>query len=114
MKKAKQTYKREWLNDKAGRAYIITSTHVDEEAVSASLELADCSRSIDLEFYAYDEKQIASRLRKIDRIRAGLDAIEDALLEGLCTMINRKEWKEINKAREAEGGNRHAVSLSDL
>jgi len=107
--KIKQYYKREWLNSKHGRAFIITRASVSDEAVYAELDLSDCHEEISLDFNAYDLKSIPEKLKKIDKIRKALDEIEDKLLEGVATMFTREEWKEIKQARKAEEGEDHAA-----
>lgn len=100
MSKHKQHYKREWLNPKHGRAFVITRAAVVNEFATASLTIGDCGQDICLDFDAEDEASVKKRLHKLDALRKHLDVIEETLIEAYMRMPTKKEWKQINKARK--------------
>lgn len=101
-------YKRVWLNPKHGRAFVIGKAVVSEDGyVHANLTIGDCGQDICLDFDADDEAGVRKRLFKIDALRAQLDVIEAALLDGAVRQPTKKEWKEIRKAQKEHGYERH-------
>jgi hypothetical protein len=99
-----KTYKREWLNPKRGTAMVQCRTTLTEDYFSASLLLTDCSNQIALEFDAEHPEKIASRLQKIDKIRAALDTIEAGLLDAMMILPTAKEAEQVSKARAKTEG----------
>jgi hypothetical protein len=106
---------RAFLNSKEGMAAMMVRTvlpgpyHERDDGYGGSpdcnLSLSDCGRQITLDFDAFDEKDIKERFKKIDKIRAALNQIEDTLIQyyfeaGVLTDAERKACR---LARDGEG-----------
>lgn len=125
MKQPKVT--RAFLNPKEGMAAIQCRTFVSKPyhecddnwggSADCNLSLSDCGRQITLDFDAYNENYTKERLAKIDKIRAALNQIEDALIEHYFNagVLTKRERNEVRKAREADtdGKNRPHLILED-
>lgn len=61
-------YKREWLNDDEGTAYIVLSGEKCDTSkyIDASIEIKDCFKQINLDFDYHDEESKNKRITKID------------------------------------------------
>lgn len=76
-----RNYYRTWLNSKEGTAFVVASV----EDGYASLSIADCSRSINLDFGVGRrsdkdyKREVREKLAKLNRLRKALDVIEKAL-----------------------------------
>lgn len=97
-------YRRDWLNKKKGTAFVEshTSDHFPTNKkisghVSASLTIADCSRTISLDFDCFDKEDVDERLHKIAVLRTHLNEIVNALLEAKGKLLTRKENKALDK-----------------
>jgi hypothetical protein len=66
----KVLYKREWLNEDEGTAYIIVdATHYSNgESLDINIEIKDCNRQINLDFWFNDEEERQVKLKKIDKL----------------------------------------------
>jgi hypothetical protein len=81
-------YVRRFLNEGKGTAHIEAevevSVHGEHVSQNATLSLADCSRSVSLDFSFYDSAEgddtYQSRLRKLNSLLNDLHAFRDALI----------------------------------
>jgi hypothetical protein len=86
--KLPKLYKREWLNEDEGSAYFIIEAGVDEHwkwedavTLDASLQIKDCNRQIELEFYAGDEEEYRKRINKINLLIGALEELRQFMLD---------------------------------
>ena len=78
--------RRKFLNKKEGLAAIETFVTTDFDSVSASVEISDCHRKINLDFYSYSSSNKDTNLR-LEK----LDTIINTLQEFRQDYINAKE-----------------------
>ena len=71
-------YIRRWLN-KEGRAYI--EAELSDRGDGASVSISDCNKIINLDFYAYNNKELKARLSKIDILIETLQQVRNSLEE---------------------------------
>lgn len=92
--KKEETYSRVWLNEKHGRAYTIVNVEADLEverkwgnpSVDAYLDVADCSKTTQLEFSIddlKDQEEVDKVKRKMARFREEFKKLEDAVLQAI-------------------------------
>lgn len=84
-RKEKKLYKRKWLNDTDGTAYIVidmsTETLTDgSTSLYGVLEIKDCNRQAAIEFWCDGEKDFKLRLKKLARIRKAVNELEAFML----------------------------------
>lgn len=112
MAKAKPKYRkfadwcrRVWLNEKNGRAYIISQIEVSDygskpsSSISAFFDIGDCSRSVCLDFCVevHNDKDVAKIKRKLERFRNEWNTFEAKVLERIEQVQTRNEqWKAKN------------------
>lgn len=106
---------RAFLNPKEGMAAVQCRTVVTKPyhlcddnwggGADCNLSLSDCGRQITLDFDAYNEVDVKERFAKIDKIRAALNQIEDALIEHYFNsgVLSKAERREVRDGRLAEG-----------
>jgi hypothetical protein len=104
----KRVYRRNWLNPKEGRAFIETATELvqyskeDPVNFDANLSLADCSRTIHLEFSAYNKEDVWERVAKLNILQKHLGILKDELMNALKMLPTKKQEEEMRKARAAK------------
>lgn len=82
-------YSRVWLNgpEDGGSAHMITTVTVDRnnrtESISATLDLADCSRKVSIDLDSWSKEDIPRIKRKIRLIKREVDSMASALLAEL-------------------------------
>jgi hypothetical protein len=129
MKRRAPKVVRKFLNSKDGMAALMVRTYVPipfherEDGYGGSgdcnLTLSDCGRQITLDFDAFDEVDVKEKFRKIDKIRAALDQIEDALIEyyfqsGVLTDKEREDCRKTRSRIAKKDAEIRAISLADL
>jgi len=128
----KKIYRRDWLNKKEGRAFIITAgdTCLPEktkdgdppfpaavESVDYYLDIGDCNRSISLDFTAYNRESAQDKLAKVNLMMEHLNQIKAELQEACVTLPTKKQLREYNKAWRAhsrKGRIPRTVALAEL
>lgn len=97
-------YRRDWLNKSRGTAFVESTTHAymprkkDKPGyVSASLAIADCSRTVHLDFDSSNKEEVDERIHKIRILRLHLDQIENALLSARPVLFTRKQCEALDK-----------------
>lgn len=105
-------YKRKWLNNDKGSAYVIidadVSGHWNEEkypydtTLDAIIEIKDCNRQIVLEFYANDEKEYKKRLVKIQSLLDAIKELQQFMLDNPPHTEGRKKKKKPEEVSETE------------
>lgn len=98
-------YRRDWLNKREGTAFAESHSRVSRNSktgkvscVSGSLSLADCSRTIHLDFDAFSKEEVKERLNKIRILRHHLDALENTLNSAYHEIPTQKEYDKEQKA----------------
>lgn len=63
-------YKREWLNEGEGTAYVVlnSTTYSDGKSVDVDVEIKDCHRQVNLDFWFGDDDERKVKLAKMDRL----------------------------------------------
>jgi len=84
--------RRKFLNKKEGLAAVETYVTTDFDSISASVEISDCNRKINLDFYTYSNS-IKDNKEKLDK----LDTLINMLQEFRSDFIMATE--ELNKRR---------------
>jgi len=84
--------RRKFLNKKEGLAAVETYVTTDFDSISASVEISDCNRKINLDFYTYSSG-IKDNKEKLDK----LDTLINMLQEFRSDFIMATE--ELNKRR---------------
>ena len=94
-------YRRDWLNKKEGTAFAESYSRVSRDrktgkvsCISGSLSLADCSRTIHLDFDAFSKEEVKERLNKLRLLRHHLDAIENTLHLAYHEIPTQKEYNK--------------------
>lgn len=77
----KIVYKREWLNDDEGTAYVVLNAHKYSSGASidVDVEIKDCHRQINLDFWFGDEDERKTKLAKMDRLIALLSEAREII-----------------------------------
>lgn len=114
MKKAK--VRREWLNGKDSdeTSFVCVSVYPPETGEKSfsyfyhdmDLKIADCTRSINLEFgfQSYDKKGIKARQQKVGKLLAALDGVYDVLEEAERNVTEeKKRYDAWMKERKSTG-----------
>ena len=76
--------KRIWLNSAASpdTGAMMVDVEVNEYYTTASLQIRDCSRKVELDFSSRNKRELKSRLRKVDSMIEVLQAMKDKMEEG--------------------------------
>lgn len=77
---ADKFYRREWLNGTKGTAFLEAAVEPNYESVYAYLKVADCNRTVHLEF-DYDKKTYAARIKKINKLITALEVMRQSMVE---------------------------------
>lgn len=77
----KIVYKRQWLNEDEGTAYMVLNADVSPSGLSidVDVELKDCSRQVNLDFWFSTEDERKLKLAKMDRLIALLQEGRDII-----------------------------------
>lgn len=97
-------YKRTWLNEE-GSGYIITEASVckhwsskgkgiDRFYIDADVEIKDCNRQINLEFYCNNKEQYEKRLVKLQLMIDQLEEVKAFMLANPVTHTQAEEDEE--------------------
>jgi hypothetical protein len=100
----KLLYKREWLNEDEGRAYVILSAELYSQGGSCdvSVEIADCHRHIGLDFWFGDEDEQKKKLEKMDRLIALLQEAREVIVSTKLVPKDKSKDTEIITVPEIE------------
>jgi hypothetical protein len=108
-KKLPKIYRRQWLNKDEGSGYIIIEAeverhwnaekHPEARHLSANVEIKDCNRQINLDFWANDEKEYKQRLKKMRQLIETLEEFEKFLIENpvVDKTKAKKKKKKVSK-----------------
>jgi len=123
----KKHYRREWLNTKQGRAYAISEVTVEEgnrrgnkedeehpypgkiSEVYANLELGDCSKTIVLDFGAFNREEALEKLVKLERLSNHITALSVHLEAAVHDLPTKAQVKEYHSERRKRRGPRNRV-----
>jgi hypothetical protein len=94
MQAQKKLYKRQWLNEDKGSAYVVLEAeHSSYGGVWASVEIKDCTRQVSLEFDYASEEERQRRLNKVDELIKTLYEMKAFIEETKPTKKKRKKTK---------------------
>ena len=68
------------------------SMSIFQYAVTASVSISDCNKTIHLDFDCEKVKHIDKRIDKVDTLIAELTKVKDALVEAKGELTKRKGW----------------------
>lgn len=103
--KLPKLFRRKWLNNDKGSAYIIVDASVEkhwdkkypeDRSVDAGIEIKDCYKQSNLEFNYYDEQDYQRRLKKIRLYIETLEELE-AFMKANPPINNHSKKKKKNK-----------------
>lgn len=96
---------RVWLNNKEGSAYVYLHGRVDDgygvyeddRTAYITLEIKDCNRQCQLEFWYDNKAEYKERLAKLKRLRDEIDALEKFMLDNPPIRAPRKKKTKLKK-----------------
>jgi len=97
--KSKTYSSRKFLNSKEGLAAIQISAEMGNFGLSANVNITDCSRMVNLDFYSYEEKTIKKRLDKLQILIDELTKLKTFIVSNQEEMIEAmKQYKKTSKS----------------
>jgi hypothetical protein len=100
--KLPQLYRRKWINEGEGTAYIVTSAEMhtgfrDKKSryCDGEIEIKDCYKQMTLEFHYSTQKAYKKRLKKIDLIIKELALLKQFMLDN--PPVEVKKTKKTNE-----------------
>lgn len=93
-------FKRFWLNKSHGSAYVMIDASIEasyskntpnDRSLNATVEIKDCNRQLELEFYAYNTAQHKTKLKKLRDLISGLQELEQFMVDNPPIKTKRKK-----------------------
>lgn len=84
--------RRKFLNKKQGLAAIETYVTIEFDSISASVDISDCNRKVNLDFYSYSlsPKDTKQRLEKLDLLINTLQEFRNDFVKAAEELAKRK------------------------
>jgi len=109
--------RRKFLNKKEGLAAVETFVTTDFDSISASVEISDCNRKINLDFYTYSisTKDTKERLDKLDTLINMLQEFRSDFIMATEELAKRRPiYEAYRKERKAwQQANNEEPSILD-
>jgi hypothetical protein len=110
MSKIKNKYhSRKFLNKKNGMAAIECTGHVSIYSMDVDIAISDCSRKVNLDFYAHSPKEAKEKLDKLDLLLSEIAAARCYYVDAMVEF--EKQYQDIVKKSKSK--KTVTLSLSD-
>ncbi len=90
-------HSRKFLNKKNGMAAIECTGSVSTYSMDVEIAISDCSRKVNLDFYAHSPREAKEKLDKLDLLLSEIAAARCYYVDAMVEF--EKQYKDINKSK---------------